>query len=128
MLKMVRNDIRFTSAKASVPDKSLTFATGGLGPPSLFGAGEYAKDGLLSITEYFAMVKLRRTQQEMGGVRRNHWQPGIELGAARFGSGVVVSLAASAPKTIKFDFARRRRILNLQQNLVRLNEFPEYCG
>ena len=26
--------------------------TGALGPPSLFGAGEYAKDGLLAVTEY----------------------------------------------------------------------------
>ena len=51
MLEMLRNEIRFTSAKASVPG-NLTFATGELGPPSLFGAGEYAKDGLVSVTEY----------------------------------------------------------------------------
>lgn len=51
MLEMLRNEVRFTSAKASVP-ANLTFATGELGPPSLFGAGEYAKDGLVSVTEY----------------------------------------------------------------------------
>jgi hypothetical protein len=51
MLEMLRNEIRFTSAKASVPG-NLTFASGELGPPSLFGAGEYAKDGLVSVTEY----------------------------------------------------------------------------
>jgi hypothetical protein len=51
MMEMLRNEIRFTSAKASVPG-NLTFATGELGPPSLFGAGEYAKDGLVSVTEY----------------------------------------------------------------------------
>ena len=51
MLEMLRNEIRFTSAQASVPG-NLTFATGVLGPPSLFGAGEYAKDGLVSVTEY----------------------------------------------------------------------------
>jgi hypothetical protein len=51
MLEMLRNEIRFTSAQASVPG-NLTFATGELGPPSLFGAGEYAKDGLVSVTEY----------------------------------------------------------------------------
>jgi hypothetical protein len=51
MLEMLRNEVRFTSAKASVPG-NLTFATGELGPPSLFGAGEYAKDGLVSVTEY----------------------------------------------------------------------------
>jgi hypothetical protein len=51
MMEMLRNEVRFTSAKASVPG-NLTLATGELGPPSLFGAGEYAKDGLLSVTEY----------------------------------------------------------------------------
>jgi hypothetical protein len=51
MLEMLRNEVRFTSARASVPG-NLTFATGELGPPSLFGAGEYAKDGLVSVTEY----------------------------------------------------------------------------
>ena len=51
MLEMLRNEIHFTSAKASVPG-NLTFATAELGPPSLFGAGEYAKDGLVSVTEY----------------------------------------------------------------------------
>ena len=39
MLEMLRNEIRFTSAQASVPG-NLTFSTGVLGPPSLFGAGE----------------------------------------------------------------------------------------
>jgi hypothetical protein len=51
MMEMLRNEVRFTSAKASVP-ANLTFATGELGPPSLFGAGEYAKDGLVAVTEY----------------------------------------------------------------------------
>ena len=51
MLEMLRNEVRYTSAKASVPG-NLTFATGALGPPSLFGAGEYAKDGLVAVTEY----------------------------------------------------------------------------
>jgi hypothetical protein len=51
MMEMLRNEVRFTSTKASVPG-NLTFATGELGPPSLFGAGEYAKDGLLAVAEY----------------------------------------------------------------------------
>ncbi len=51
MMEMLRNEIRFTSAKGSIPG-NLTFATAELGPPSLFGAGEYAKDGLVSVTEY----------------------------------------------------------------------------
>lgn len=51
MLDMLRNEVRFTTAGASVP-ANLELSTGKLGPPSLFGAGEYAKDGLLSVTEY----------------------------------------------------------------------------
>lgn len=51
LLEMLRNEVRFTNAKASVPG-NLTLATGELGPPSLFGAGEYAKDGLVAVTEY----------------------------------------------------------------------------
>jgi hypothetical protein len=74
MLEMLRNEIRFTSAKASVPG-NLTFATGELGPPSLFGAGEYAKDGLVSVTEYlgrtpwfYRMVDLTADAMEQAAV------------------------------------------------------------
>jgi hypothetical protein len=51
LLQMLRNEIRYTTAEDSVPG-SLELTTGELGPPSLFGAAEYAKDGLLSVTEY----------------------------------------------------------------------------
>jgi hypothetical protein len=51
LLEMLRNEVRYTSARASVPG-NLDLSTGKLGPPSLFGAGEYAKDGLVSVTEY----------------------------------------------------------------------------
>ncbi len=47
MLEMLRNEVRYTGA---VPG-NLELTTGELGPPSLFGAGEYAKDGLLAVTE-----------------------------------------------------------------------------
>lgn len=50
MREMLRNEIRFTNAKDGVPGE-LNLETGSLGPPSLFGAAEYAKDGLLAITE-----------------------------------------------------------------------------
>ncbi len=51
MLQMLRNEVRFTTRANSIP-ANLELSTGELGPPSLFGAGEYAKDGLLSVTEY----------------------------------------------------------------------------
>jgi hypothetical protein len=50
MREMLRNEVRFTNARGGVPGE-LDLATGTLGPPSLFGAAEYAKDGLLAVTE-----------------------------------------------------------------------------
>ncbi|MGJ5820265.1 hypothetical protein [Paludibaculum fermentans] len=51
MMEMLRNEVRFTNARAGVPG-NLDLNTGKLGAPSLFGAGEYAKDGLITVTEY----------------------------------------------------------------------------
>lgn len=51
MMEMLRNEVRFTNAAGSVPG-NLDLVTGKLGPASLFGAGEYAKDGLVSVSEY----------------------------------------------------------------------------
>lgn len=50
MMEMLRNEVRYTTAEASIP-ANLNLTTGELGPPSWFGAGEYAKDGLLAVTE-----------------------------------------------------------------------------
>jgi len=50
MMDMLRNEVRFTNARRGIPG-NLNLRTGVLGPPSLFGAGEYAKDGLVSVTE-----------------------------------------------------------------------------
>jgi hypothetical protein len=51
MMDMLRNEVRFTTVRESVPG-NLDLRTGTLGPASLFGAGEYAKDGLVTVTEY----------------------------------------------------------------------------
>ncbi len=51
MMAVLRNEIRHTNASRAVPG-NLDLATGKLGPASLFGAGEYAKDGLITVTEY----------------------------------------------------------------------------
>ncbi|MBL8210930.1 MAG: PmoA family protein [Bryobacterales bacterium] len=58
------------------------------------------------------------------GCRPAHWTPGLELGAVRFGDGLL--LTVNRDTTVRFDFARHRRVLNLPQNFVRLNEFPEW--
>jgi hypothetical protein len=46
MLEMLRNEVRFTTREDAVPG-DLDLDSGKLGPASLFGAGEYAKDGLI---------------------------------------------------------------------------------
>jgi hypothetical protein len=51
MLDMLRNEVRYTATRRSIPG-DLNFAPRTLGPPSFFGAAEYAKDGLIAVTEY----------------------------------------------------------------------------
>ena len=51
MMDMLRNEIRYTTVQESIP-ANLMLQSGELGPPSLFGAGEYAKDGMIAVTEY----------------------------------------------------------------------------
>ena len=48
------------------------------------------------------------------------------VGSARDSDRLIVSIAAPSARRIQFDYARHRRVLNLQLNLVRLNEFPEW--
>jgi hypothetical protein len=48
MMQMLASEIQHTG---TVPGE-LEMSSRKLGPPSLFGAGEYAKDGLLTVTEY----------------------------------------------------------------------------
>ncbi len=50
MREMLRNEIRYTVVEDGIPG-NLELDTGKLGPLSLFGAAEYAKDGLLAVTE-----------------------------------------------------------------------------
>ncbi|MEB2361855.1 MAG: hypothetical protein HUU41_12680 [Bryobacteraceae bacterium] len=64
MMEMLRNEVRYTTRFDSVPG-NLPLPPGEAGPPSLFGAGEYAKDGLLAVTEllgrtpwYYRMVDM----------------------------------------------------------------------
>lgn len=51
LLEMLRNEVRYTNAKGAIPG-NLDLTNNRLGAPSFFGAGEYAKDGLVSVTEY----------------------------------------------------------------------------
>jgi hypothetical protein len=60
------------------------------------------------------------------GVRPAHWSPGTRTGAVRQGDRLYLSLEAPSATTVLFDFARHRRVLNLDRNYARLNEFPEW--
>jgi hypothetical protein len=51
LMEMLRNEVRYTTVQRSIP-ANLTFATQELGATSFFGAAEYAKDGLIAVTEY----------------------------------------------------------------------------
>jgi hypothetical protein len=50
MLDMLRSEIRYATHANGLPG-NFDLVTRELGPPSMFGAAEYAKDGLLAVTE-----------------------------------------------------------------------------
>ena len=60
------------------------------------------------------------------GVRPVVWRPGIGIGAERTGTGLRLLVRADAPVVVKFDYARHRRVMNLDRNYVRLNELCEW--
>src|SRR5262245_29015912 len=51
LMEMLRNEVRYTTVQRSIP-ANLTLADHKVGAASFFGAGEYAKDGLIAVTEY----------------------------------------------------------------------------
>jgi hypothetical protein len=79
-----------------------------------YGEGNFNRTALL-----YALMQSR-------GVRPAHWQPGMRVGAVQDGSRLQLSLTVPTPTVVRFDYARHRRVLNLDRNYVRLNEFPEW--
>lgn len=80
-----------------------------------YGEGNFNRTALL-----WALMKSQ-------GVRPAHWEPGVKVGAVRGGNDtLLLHLEMPSARTIQFDFARHRRVLNLDKNYVRLNEFPEW--
>lgn len=64
--EMLRNEIRYTSAADGVP-ANLELKGGTLGPLSVFGAGEYAKGGLMTVTEYLGRTPWNGPDGRYGG-------------------------------------------------------------
>ena len=71
MLEMLRNEVRFTTQTDSIP-ANLDLDSGKLGPMSLFGAGEYAKDGLLAVTELLGRTPWFYRMVDMTADLMNH--------------------------------------------------------
>jgi hypothetical protein len=78
MMEMLRNEVRYTNVKGAIPG-NLMLESGKLGPPSLFGAGEYAKDGLIAVTEYLGRTPFFHRMVDMAADAMNaapvdsHW-------------------------------------------------------
>ena len=79
-----------------------------------YGEGNYNRTSLI-----YAFMKSR-------GVRPEHWSAGVRVGAVSHGQRLYLSLEMPAPRRIRFDYARHRRVMNFDRNYVRLNEFPEW--
>ena len=101
--EMLRNEIRYTDTGGGIPG-DLALDTGKLGPPSLFGAAEYAKDGLLAITEllgrtpwFHRMADMTAALMERAPVKSD-FGPLPDTGAELNGD-VLQSLARLAPMT-----------------------------
>lgn len=78
MMEMLRNEVLYTTRGGAIPG-SLDLKTRKLGPPSLFGASEYAKDGLVPITEllgrtpwFFRMADIMEELMERSPVRTRY--------------------------------------------------------
>lgn len=79
-----------------------------------YGEGNFNRTALL-----YAYMKSQ-------GVRPERWEPGVRVGAVRDRDRLLLHLDMPAPRTVRFDFARHRRVMNFEKNYVRLNEFPEW--
>jgi hypothetical protein len=114
MRDMLRNEVRFTSAADGVPG-NLNLKTQALGPPSLFGAAEYAKDGLLAITEllgrtpwFYRMADMTAALMERAAVP-SAFGPLPDAGAELNGDVLqtLVRLASMTGDTRFLEWARR---------------------
>jgi hypothetical protein len=103
MMDMLRNEIRYTNVDGAIPG-NLDLQTRQLGPASLFGAGEYCKDGLLSVTEllgrtpwYYRMVDITEDYMRLAPTK-TRWGNLPDDGAELNGD-VLQTLARLIPMT-----------------------------
>ncbi|MCE5306477.1 MAG: hypothetical protein LLG20_02445 [Acidobacteriales bacterium] len=133
MMDMLRNEIRYTNVSGAIPG-NLDFKTRQLGPATLFGAGEYCKDGLLSVTEllgrtpwYYRMVDITEDYMRKAPVK-TRWGNLPDTGAELNGD-VLQTLARLIPMTADprfLDWATRIGDAYVEEILPANNYLPGY--
>jgi hypothetical protein len=133
MRDMLRNEIRYTNALDQIP-ADLELATGKLGPPSLFWAAEYAKDGLLAITELLGRSPWFARMADMTASLIEHSPVASDFGllpdtGAELNGDVLQSLVRLAPMTGDrrfLDWAERIGDAYVREVLPRNHGLPGY--
>ena len=131
--EMLRNEIRYTNALDGIP-ADLNLETGELGPPSLFGAAEYAKDGLLAITELLGRTPWFYRMADMTADLMKHapvasdFGPLPDAGAELNGDALqsLVRLAAMTGDPRYLEWARRIGDAYVREVLPRNHGLPGY--
>jgi hypothetical protein len=133
MREMLRNEIRYTNVQDGIPG-NLDLKTGTLGPPSLFGAAEYAKDGLLAITEllgrtpwFYRMADMTAAVMERAPVKSD-FGPLPDAGAELNGDMLqtLVRLATMTGDRRFLEWAERIGDAYVQEVLPRNHGLPGY--
>lgn len=101
--EMLRSDVRYTNALEGIP-ADLDLESGKLGPPSLFGAAEYAKDGLIAITELLGRTPWFYRMADMTADLMRHAPVASDFGpmpdpGAELNGDVLQTLVRLAPMT-----------------------------
>jgi hypothetical protein len=133
MREMLRNEVRYTNAVDQIPG-DLELVTRKLGPPSLFGAAEYAKDGLVAITEllgrspwFYRMADMTASLMERAPVKSD-FGPLPDAGAELNGDVLqtLVRLAAMTGDRRFLEWAQRIGDAYVLEILPRNHGLPGY--
>jgi hypothetical protein len=130
---MLRNEIRYTDTGDGIPG-NLDFKTRTLGPPSMFGAAEYAKDGLLAVTEllgrtpwFYRMADMTAAVMEHAAVP-SAFGPLPDTGAELNGDVLqtLVRLATMTGDRRFLEWAERIGDAYIEEVLPRNHDLPGY--
>jgi hypothetical protein len=130
---MLRSEIKYTDTGDGIPG-NLELKTGKLGPPSLFGAAEYAKDGLLAITELLGRTPWFYRMADMTAALMEHAPIDSAFGklpdaGAELNGDVLQTLVRLAPMTGErrfLEWAERIGDAYVEEILPRNHDLPGY--